>query len=161
MPWQPPSLSVTWPSYFRPTPEDQKALGDTVRDDLDANLITLKTAVEKRADFYGIEDVEAYVAELEQAKADKMAEMHDAMAAMGAGADNDDDDPDGDDDGDQGQKDPPKVGAPVPPKPGGNAPRGGKAAPGAPGNGGARRRKGRGKRPPKGDRGGPAAPRRG
>ena len=47
--WMPPPVEAHWPAYFPPTEPDEKATGEAVRADLKAGLITLRTAVEKRA----------------------------------------------------------------------------------------------------------------
>lgn len=68
--WMPPEIDLVWPPYFPPTDLDDKATGDNVRSDLQANIITRRTALEKRARFYGIANVDQY---LETAEAEKQA----------------------------------------------------------------------------------------
>lgn len=68
--WISPELHLAWPPYFALTETDAKMVGDNVRADKQAGNILLRTAVEKLAPFYGIVDVDEYVAALE-AEAEK------------------------------------------------------------------------------------------
>jgi hypothetical protein len=90
--WFGPSLHLTWGPYFPPTEADQATVSGQVRDDHAAGLITLRTAVERLAPFYDIQDVDAYVEQLEAEKRDRMGSLHAAMAAMGDDEEDDDDD---------------------------------------------------------------------
>lgn len=91
--WMPPEIDLVWPPYFPPTELDAKAIGDNVRADLAAKIITRRTAVEKVAPFYGIADINAYVVTLEQDDADAMSDLHaaeDDLAEQQPPADPDD-----------------------------------------------------------------------
>jgi hypothetical protein len=57
-----------------------------VRADLKAGLITLRTAVEKRAAYYSVGNVDQYVEALEGLEADRVAAEHDAAMVLGAPA---------------------------------------------------------------------------
>lgn len=81
--WVTPELYLRWGPYFPPTEADQKAIGESVRADLEAGIITKLTAVEKLAPFYGIKSAHEYVEMLEKEAEEKMAKMHDAAAALG------------------------------------------------------------------------------
>lgn len=80
--WLPPELHLCWGPYFQPTEADQKAIGESVRADLEAGIITLRTAIEKLAPFYNIKSVPEYLEALENAAKEKAAAMHDSMAAL-------------------------------------------------------------------------------
>lgn len=79
---QVPELRATWPAYFDVDHKDIEAVAGTVRQDLDAGIIRLETAVRKMADWYDIDDVESYVDELNSEREQKAAELHRAMAAI-------------------------------------------------------------------------------
>lgn len=82
--WVPPEIDIVWGPFFPPTEADQKAIGDNVRADVEAGLITKRTAVETYAQrgFYAIGDVDKYVEALEKADADKMTALHEANAVL-------------------------------------------------------------------------------
>jgi len=86
--WQPPSLTLRWGPYFRAAPEDEQKLVDLVAQARDAGLITRRTAVERVARQFGIENVDEYVDALEKedekrdAASLEKAEM--ALASMSA-----------------------------------------------------------------------------
>ena len=84
--WMPPPVEAHWPAYFPPTEPDEKATGEAVRADLKAGLITLRTAVEKRAAYYGVGNVDQYVEALEGREAERVAAEHDAAMVLGAPA---------------------------------------------------------------------------
>lgn len=77
--WIAPELTLEWPPYFASTEVDAKATGDNVRADLLAKIITKRTALEKVAGYYGIEDVDAYLEQMEQEALDRAKAMADAM----------------------------------------------------------------------------------
>ncbi len=62
-------LTLLWPPYFRPDLGDEQKESTIVRDDLEAGIITFRTAVQRRAARYGIDDIDAYVTELEEERA--------------------------------------------------------------------------------------------
>jgi hypothetical protein len=71
--WSPPKLDLIWGEYFAPSEVDQKAVVDAVIEALDAKLITKRTAVQRLAGFYDIENVDQYLDTLEkQAQADQV-----------------------------------------------------------------------------------------
>jgi hypothetical protein len=59
--WIAPHLDLVWPAYFPPSAVDAKAIGEVVRADLKAGIITKRKAIEKMADFYGILDVDQFL----------------------------------------------------------------------------------------------------
>jgi hypothetical protein len=63
-------ITLKWPPYFRADIQDESKEAKTVRDDLKAKVITRRTAVERRASHYGIEDVDAYMDKLDGELAD-------------------------------------------------------------------------------------------
>jgi hypothetical protein len=85
--WQPPSLQVKWGSYFRPDAEDEAKQVDSTIKAKDGGLLTLRKAVEKVAPIYDIENVDAYLEELEGENAvaeEKELAKTEATAAIGA-----------------------------------------------------------------------------
>jgi hypothetical protein len=64
--WFRPTLKPMWGPYFPPDETDELALSTQVKLDHEAGFITTRTAVEKRAAFYKIDDVEAYLQKLEE-----------------------------------------------------------------------------------------------
>jgi hypothetical protein len=71
MPWQAPTMTVKWGSYFAPDAADEKLIVDTVV--ASAPHTTQRMRMEKLAPIFSIENVEAALAELEeeqQAQAD-------------------------------------------------------------------------------------------
>jgi hypothetical protein len=81
--WVSPELHLRWGPYFPPTETDQKAIGESVRADLESGLITKLTGVEKLAPFYGIKSAHEYVEMLEKEAEEKLAKVHDAAEALG------------------------------------------------------------------------------
>lgn len=84
MPWQPLSLKLQWPPYFRADPDEEKKRSEQTAADLEAGLITLETAVRRIAPMYGVEDVDAYVEQLKEEKAERMGGLHKALANLNA-----------------------------------------------------------------------------
>lgn len=83
--WMGPDLRLEWPAFFADTAADQKAVGDNVRADLQAKLITRATAVKKIAPFYGIDDPAQYAKDLDEADAARTNEEHEAAELLGGG----------------------------------------------------------------------------
>jgi hypothetical protein len=79
--WFGPRLSLTFGPYFERTPNDDKATSERVREDLDAALITKRTAVEALAAIYKIDDVEAYLEQLETENTEREAKTATATHA--------------------------------------------------------------------------------
>lgn len=73
--WRMPALHIEWGRYFKPDPEEERKIVTLVLDafSTDTPLITLKLALQKIAPVFGIENVSALEAELEQ-QAQKRAE---------------------------------------------------------------------------------------
>ena len=77
--WQIPTLQVRWGSYFAPDPAEQKIIVEMVLKALEAGvpLLTVKVAIQKLAPIFGIENVTAFIEELEaerQARQDEADE---------------------------------------------------------------------------------------
>jgi len=85
-----PELRATWPPYFDIDHDEIQKVSETVRADLDANIITRRNAVAKLADFYGIDDIEAHLDQLKEDAKEARAEMHEAMK-VAAGESEDED----------------------------------------------------------------------
>jgi len=84
--WMGPDMRLEWPAFFSDTTADQKAVGENVRADLTADLITRGTAVKKIAPFYGIDNPAQYADDLDAADAAKREEEHEAAALLGGAA---------------------------------------------------------------------------
>ena len=80
--WFPPELSLKWPAYFKPNETDAKERGERVRKDLQAGVITKRTAVEQMSRIYGIDDVEAYLEALEGEGVQRQSSIHQALANL-------------------------------------------------------------------------------
>lgn len=63
--WVAPRISLKWPPYFRPSADDTQKDVDTTTKAYDAGFITKRTAVEKLARPFGIENVSMYLDQLE------------------------------------------------------------------------------------------------
>lgn len=83
--WTGPELCLKWPPYFEPNENDAATISKQAREDLKAGLITRKTAVERIAPFYDIEDIDAYLDELEKEDNEKDEKTEKREAAKGAG----------------------------------------------------------------------------
>lgn len=66
MPWQSPTLTVKWGSFFAPDAADEKMIVDTVV--AAAPYTTERMRMEKLAPIFSIENVEAALADLEEEK---------------------------------------------------------------------------------------------
>lgn len=64
--WVAPHFDLVWPAYFPPSAADAKVIGEVVRADLKAGIITRRKAIEKMAEFYGILDVDQFLDALEE-----------------------------------------------------------------------------------------------
>lgn len=92
--WFSPPLLVSWPAYFQPTDADKATVAKDARENLDAGLITTKTAVVRIEPFFDdipANNVEEYVEQLEEAKDKRAKAFGAAMAAMGPEEGGDDD----------------------------------------------------------------------
>lgn len=86
MPWQPPNITLRWGEYFKPAIEDEEKLVQMVAKARDARLITCRTAVQRLARQFGIDNVDQYVEALEEERVEREeaeAAMVNAMSAMG------------------------------------------------------------------------------
>jgi hypothetical protein len=84
--WMPPDVCFQWPAYFPPTESDEKAAGDATRADYKAGLITLRTAVEKRAAYYAVGNVDQYVDDLHRVEHERAEAEHRAAEVLTAAA---------------------------------------------------------------------------
>ena len=64
--WSDPPLNLKWGAWFMPTAADDKDLVESTSVAYEAKFITLRTAVEKLARTFGIDDVEAYLEALHE-----------------------------------------------------------------------------------------------
>lgn len=80
--WMPPDIRAKWPPKFKPTEQDQKALGEIVRADLAAGLIKMSTAVQAISAFYDIEDPAAYADDMERDAEERKKALADATALL-------------------------------------------------------------------------------
>jgi hypothetical protein len=83
--WQIPTLQVRWGSYFAPDPAEQKVIVEMVLKALEAGvpLLTVKVAIQKLAPIFGIENVTAFIEDLENERLERQAEA-DERAAQAA-----------------------------------------------------------------------------
>lgn len=87
--WQPPRLSLRWGEYFRADPEEQQQLVTMCVQALECEVpfLTVRAVVEKVAPLFGIENVKAFLEELQnesdaRAKAASDARQEELKAAM-------------------------------------------------------------------------------
>lgn len=106
--WQPPNLTLRWGEYFKPGADDEKKIVEVAQGAHDAGLITLRSAVQKVARTFGIENVDAYLEGLEEEAEEKMQRQADLMHSLT-----------GDHDGGSGETDREGAGGNAPPGAGG------------------------------------------
>lgn len=75
--WFNPSLTPVWGAYFEPDEQDQLLTSQQLAQDFTNGFITLRTAVQKQASFYAIDNVDAYMKELEAETAKRKQEEMD------------------------------------------------------------------------------------
>lgn len=90
--WHPPALQTAWGDYFKADPSEQQLLVTMVVAALecDTPILTVRVAVEKLAPIFGIDDVTAFLAELQKEvdggaakkSADASADIKAAMAQL-------------------------------------------------------------------------------
>ena len=83
--WMGPDIRLEWPAWFADTATDQKAVGDNVRADLQAGLVSKATAVKKIAPYYGIDNPGQYAEDLEEEARKRAEEEHEAAAMLTGG----------------------------------------------------------------------------
>ena len=66
MSWNPPSLSLIWPPFFRADKADEQLVVATTAAALQANMITRRMALEKIRPIYPYENMEAVLAQLDE-----------------------------------------------------------------------------------------------
>ena len=93
--WQPPSLTLRWGEYFKPGAEDEKKIVEVAQSAHDSGLITLRSAVQKVARTFGIENVDAYLEGLEEESEEKMKRQSDLMHELTGGEPGNDGDGEG------------------------------------------------------------------
>jgi hypothetical protein len=74
--WQIPTLQIRWGDYFKPDAAEQKVITEMVLAALDAGipLLTVKVAIQKLAPIFGIENITAYLEDLEAERLERQAE---------------------------------------------------------------------------------------
>jgi hypothetical protein len=84
MGWQPPTITVKWGPYFPPDADEEQKIVTTTQQALGGGvgggtpIITLRSAVEKIAPIFGIENIEAVLDDLEKAAEEKRQKEQDA-----------------------------------------------------------------------------------
>lgn len=87
MAWQSPTVTVKWGSYFGRDAEEEKATVEMTVAALTGKTITRRTAVEKLAPIFSIENIDAALDELEKEhEADAKRELDATTAALDAEA---------------------------------------------------------------------------
>lgn len=71
--WNPPSLSLIWPPFFRYDMNEESQMVSTAALAVKSNLITRRMALEKLRSVYPFENIEAIVMQLDE-EAEEMAE---------------------------------------------------------------------------------------
>lgn len=71
--WQPPSLSLIWPPFFRSDMTEEQQVVSTTALALQSNMITKRMALEKLRSVYPFENIENVLEQLEE-QAEEMAE---------------------------------------------------------------------------------------
>jgi len=73
--WQAPALQVKWGDYFRPDPAEQQILVQMVVAALECSvpILTVRLAVEKLAPIFGVDNVSAFLEELQKEVDDRSA----------------------------------------------------------------------------------------
>lgn len=77
MAWMSPSLRLEWGDYFKPDPTEQKMVVDMVRVAVAGDggaLIPRRNAVQKLAQIFGIDNVDAALALIDEEAADRQAQ---------------------------------------------------------------------------------------
>ena len=65
MSWNPPSLSLVWPPFFRSDMTEEQQIVSTAALALQSNMITRRMALEKLRPVYPFENIEAVLEQLE------------------------------------------------------------------------------------------------
>lgn len=91
--WQTPTLSLVWPSYFMPSAEDNGKIVETACKAYDGKIATRRKQVEMCKRVLAVDNVDAYIEELEAENAERDEKETDELAAsvskMHAGLTND------------------------------------------------------------------------
>jgi hypothetical protein len=80
--WFAPQLRLDWGEYFADTAEDCERIAKQAREDYGAGLITLRSAVERIAEQYGIENLDEYLDTLKKEKDERAEGLHKAIDAL-------------------------------------------------------------------------------
>lgn len=78
--WTDPPLTLRWGAWFQPIPEDEQLIGQNTIALKEAGIITLRSAVEKNARSFSIENVDAYLDTLEEEAQKRRQEAQEDMA---------------------------------------------------------------------------------
>jgi hypothetical protein len=97
--WHSPPVELSWPRYFRLDADEEAKTVDLVNKAHDGGLLTVRKGVEKLRGVFDVKDVDAYLAELEAEKAERMKAQQKLAADMMLTADS------GDESGDEGEND--------------------------------------------------------
>jgi hypothetical protein len=84
--WFDPPLLLDWPAYFPPTDADKSTVAKEARDDKQAGLVTLKTAVTRIEPFYQdipASNIDEYIDELADEAEEKAKQFRAALGDMG------------------------------------------------------------------------------
>ena len=79
--WQAPMLTLRWPSFFVPSPEDEKFVVDMAIEAHDKGKITLRTCVQSISRIFGITNVDEYCEALEKEATEKRQQALEDNAA--------------------------------------------------------------------------------
>lgn len=87
--WLDPNFSLRWGPYFDTGADDESKLTTAVIKAKSAGIILKRTAVERLAPFFGIENIDQYMEALEEAEEESETKALAMAEAMGESADDD------------------------------------------------------------------------
>jgi hypothetical protein len=64
--WEPPHIKVEWGSYFKPDPEEQAKIVRMCVEAMGANVVPLRSVIEKLAPIFGFDNIDAIVELIEE-----------------------------------------------------------------------------------------------
>lgn len=80
--WKPPSLSVIWPSFVSPTPQDEQQIINGVSLAMQAGIVTRRMALEKLRDVFPFENIDVVLQQLDEETKHKTGVEHMLAQAM-------------------------------------------------------------------------------
>ena len=84
--WHCPPFDLKWGAYSKPDPDEQGKLVAMAVAAKDGGLATVRAAVEMLREILHVEDIDAYLDELEEEAAQRAEQLHDSMKALAGDA---------------------------------------------------------------------------